>query len=303
MKLDIKKGTTSKIIDIFINNSSVTDGSGLTNLAFNTGSLTAYYSLNGAAATAIVIPLITMTIGTWVAGGFVERDAINMPGVYQVGLPDAALTGADSVLVYIKGAADMAPNLSEIQLVDYNPYDGVRMGQTALPNAAANAAGGLIISGAGALDADAQAASVVAIETDTNELQTDDVPTLISNLDAVVDTVKAETVLIKAKTDNLPSDPADQSLIIAATDAIAAAIAALNDPTVADILTAQMSESYAADGVAPTLTQALFLIQQILTEYSASGTIATAKKLDGTTTAATFTFNDASDPSSITRTT
>jgi hypothetical protein len=40
---------------------------------------------------------------------------------------------------------------------------------------------------------------------------------------------------IKAKTDNLPSDPADESLIIAATDAIASAIAALNNLSAAEV--------------------------------------------------------------------
>jgi hypothetical protein len=43
--------------------------------------------------------------------------------------------------------------------------------------------------------------------------------TLIDTLDDFVDT---EVAAIKAKTDNLPPDPADQSLIIAATDAIIA---------------------------------------------------------------------------------
>ena len=41
---------------------------------------------------------------------------------------------------------------------------------------------------------------ITSVLADTNELQSDDVPTLISTLDAVVDTVKAETVLILADT-------------------------------------------------------------------------------------------------------
>jgi hypothetical protein len=45
---------------------------------------------------------------------------------------------------------------------------------------------------------------------------------------AIAGYLDTEIAAIKAKTDNLPSDPADQSLIIAATDAIAAAIAALD---------------------------------------------------------------------------
>ena len=44
--------------------------------------------------------------------------------------------------------------------------------------------------------ADSFGVAIKDILVDTNELQVDDVPTLISTLDAVVDTVKAETVLI-----------------------------------------------------------------------------------------------------------
>jgi len=72
-------------------------------------------------------------------------------------------------------------------------------------------------------------ASIDAIEADTNELQSDDVPTLISNLDAVVDTVKAETVLILADTADMQPKlgtpaGADMSADIAAVKADTAAI-------------------------------------------------------------------------------
>ena len=100
-------------------------------------------------------------------------------------------------------------------------------------------------------------AAIVDILADTNELQADDVPSLI---------------------------------------------AALNDVSIGDILQTQLTESYAADGVAPTLTQAVMLILQHLTEVELVGTTWTTKKLDGTTTAATFTTDDANDPTSITRT-
>lgn len=80
-------------------------------------------------------------------------------------------------------------------------------------------------------------------------------------------------------------------------------IAALNDISVADILTTQMTESYATDGSAPTLAQALMLIQQMLGEFSISGTTLTVKKVDGTTTVGTFTLNDGTNPTSLTRAT
>lgn len=69
------------------------------------------------------------------------------------------------------------------------------------------------------------------------------------------------------------------------------------------LFTRQLTESYAADGAAPTLTQSLMLIQQLLGDFSISGTTLTLKKVDGSTTAATFTLNSASAPTSITRAT
>lgn len=80
------------------------------------------------------------------------------------------------------------------------------------------------------------------------------------------------------------------------------AIGNLNNVSVADILTTQMTESYATDGTAPTLAQALFLIQQKVGDFSISGTTLTVKRLDGTSTAAVYTLDDATTPTSTTRT-
>lgn len=73
--------------------------------------------------------------------------------------------------------------------------------------------------------------------------------------------------------------------------------------TAATILTTQFTEAYAADGTAPTLTQALMLIQQSLHEFGITGTTRTVRKLDGSTTAATFTLNDDTTPTDTTRAT
>ena len=87
------------------------------------------------------------------------------------------------------------------------------------------------------------------------------------------------------------------------TDDIPGLIAALNNLSAADVLTTALTESYSADGAAPTLTQAVMLILQHLSESSISGTTKTVKKLDGSTTAATFTLDDATTPTSVTRAT
>lgn len=73
---------------------------------------------------------------------------------------------------------------------------------------------------------------------------------------------------------------------------------------VVDALTVDtLADSYAADGSLPTIGQAVLAIKQFLEERAVSGTTVTVKKPDGTTTAMTFTLNDATNPTSITRTT
>ena len=142
-KLSLVKDSTSKLIQVFIQDSSSTTGAGLTGLTSGSSGLTAYYYREGANASAS-ITLTSMTLGTWTSGGFIVVDGTNMPGLYQLGIPDAALaTGANSVTVMLKGATNMAPVLLEIELTATNNQDAVRGGMTALPNAAAAANGGL----------------------------------------------------------------------------------------------------------------------------------------------------------------
>lgn len=102
----------------------------------------------------------------------------------------------------------------------------------------------------------------------------------------------ATITAIDAKTTNLPIDPADQSLIIAATNSLAASIAAM--------LTTQMTESYAANGVAPTAEQALFAMHQHLMAFDISGIHRTVRKLDGTA-AFVETLNSPTAATALTR--
>lgn len=71
--------------------------------------------------------------------------------------------------------------------------------------------------------------------------------------------------------------------------------------SIAALFTTAMTEAYPTDGSTVTPAQALYLILAHLNERTVSGTTITLKKLDGSTTAATFTTNDANTPTSITR--
>ena len=65
--------------------------------------------------------------------------------------------------------------------------------------------------------------------------------------------------------------------------------------------TTQMADSVSTDGTIATREQALYLILQQLTEFAVSSTTWTTKKVDGSTTLATFTLDDATNPTSMTR--
>jgi len=68
------------------------------------------------------------------------------------------------------------------------------------------------------------------------------------------------------------------------------------------VYTGQMTESYRAAGVAPTLAQVAFELIAHMGDSAISGTTKTLKKLDGTT-AKTFTLDSATTPTSITEAT
>ena len=69
----------------------------------------------------------------------------------------------------------------------------------------------------------------------------------------------------------------------------------------AGVWTTALTESYASDGAAATPAQLLYMIYCTVGEFSISGTTITGKKVDGSTTAMTWTINSASDPTSRTR--
>ena len=298
MKLKIKEGTTSKLTRIFVQDSSSTTGDGLTGLVYNSASLTSYWIAEGDAS-ATSITLATMTVGTWASGGFKEVDATNMPGVYEIGLPDVCVdaTSEGSVVVMLKGATNMAPVLLELEL-DGIDYTVAHATGSALATAQADLD---IITGASGVNLlAATQASIDAIETDTNELQGDWADG--GRLDLIQDIIAADT------TTDIPAliatAQADLDTITGSDGATLATAQGNYAPAkVADILTTALTEAYAADGAAPTLTQAVMLILQHLSESSISDTTKTVKKLDGSTSAATFTLDDATTPTSITRAT
>lgn len=100
-------------------------------------------------------------------------------------------------------------------------------------------------------------------------------------------------------------DPEDSAALglTAVPATVAGSVGSVVGLSVSDILTTQMTESYATDGTAPTLAQAIFNLQQTLGDFAITGTTISVKRIDGSTEAMTYTLDDATTPTSRTRTT
>lgn len=94
--ITIAPGSTSQSIELYL---------GATGLTASSSGLSARYNRTRTAS--VSIPLVARTIAqAWTSGGFAEVDATNMPGVYRLDLPDAALAaGADDVTIVVRGAS------------------------------------------------------------------------------------------------------------------------------------------------------------------------------------------------------
>lgn len=116
MKLIRSPGVTSEIWTLFIQDSSRTDGGGLTGLSNSSTGLICYYHRD-TDTTPTAVPLVNMTLGTYTSGGFKVIDDTHMPGFVQFCPPNAALaTGAKSVAFSLSGAANMAQVPIEIDM-------------------------------------------------------------------------------------------------------------------------------------------------------------------------------------------
>ena len=163
----VKKGSTNISVDIYIIDSS--DGTPETGVVYNTSGIDLSYRRDFATVVAITEADLTTPAldDAHEDGGFL---AIGY-GLYRLDVPDAAFATGASKVTITGTVTGMIVLPTVIQLVDFDPDDAVRMGLTALPNADADAAGGLPISDAGGLDLDAMNTNVSDIETDTNEIQ------------------------------------------------------------------------------------------------------------------------------------
>ena len=175
--ISIYAGLTSQTVDVFLQDSSSTTGAGLTGLTYNSSGLACYYR-KGATGAATAITLASQTVGgAWTSGGFIEISAANMPGVYRLDLPDAAVDSAGFVTLFLTGATNLAPLPIRVDCRAIPAAVKSMAANTVTASALAADAVTEIQSGLSTLDA-AGVRTAVGLASDNLDTQLADLPTV-----------------------------------------------------------------------------------------------------------------------------
>ena len=161
------RGSLSNIFTVFIPDNSSTTGAGLTGLSSSSTNLQVSVRRELSSTVTVYkqsasnIESIT-TLGTFAAPTaskcrFKEIDNASLKGWYEIQLADSILGTSDTsryldiaVVEESTTALKIGPCFKKVVLTAFDAQDGVRGALTALPNAAAEASGGLYTRGAGA---------------------------------------------------------------------------------------------------------------------------------------------------------
>lgn len=249
----IKKGSTDQSTVIRIIDS--TDGTPENAVEHNTAGIDLWYRREKETKTSITEAALASLDAAHNDGGI----ELIGDGYYRLDMPDAACAaGAGENSVQFGGTVTgMIVIGNEHALVDYDPYDSVRAGLTALPNAAADAAGGLPISDAGDLDLDAQIKTDIdAILTDTDVI--DDGTSGLVKIASDVAAILVDTAVIGALGAGLTAIPWNSNWDAEVQSECADALTAYDPPTktemdTAHALLATVAKQDVIDGIVDTI--------------------------------------------------
>jgi len=264
-----------------------------TSIAYDTAGIDLWYRREGAAKVSITEVTLATTSTAHSDGGVIHIG----DGYFRVDLPDAAVaSGVDGVAV--GGTATGVVIIGAYHPLNFISPAGI---QAEVDDAlVARSLHKLVASAATGTDI-ADDSIIAQLVSKSGTADWDDYDNTTDSLQANRDnigttgaamTIAAVTGAVGSVTGNVGGNVGGN---------VTGSVGSVTGLSVTDILTTQMTESYAADGTAPTLAQALFLIQQSIGDFSISGTTISVKKLDGSSEAATYTLDSATAPTSRTR--
>jgi hypothetical protein len=230
-----------------------------------------------------------------------EIDSVNAPGLYKVSL---SATETDCLFGTLAGKSATA-NVSIMP---------VRVAFDYLPAVAVGATGGFatqVVRGGTAQAGSSSSITLDASAPSTNDIFAGDFVYIASGTGAgQIRQVISYNGTSKVATTYVAGPPVQGAQWVVTPDAtsvfqmlpfaLVPAAITVNSGAVAVDGTSALTESYANLHSVPTLAQLLFELRALLVENSVSGTTVTTKKIDGTTTAHTYTINSSTSPTSIT---
>ncbi len=238
--------------------------------------------------------------GTFAAGGGSASED-GSTGWYKYAMSQADTNGNDISFNFTGTGA--VPQTVNILTTAADPSDVVHFGLTALPNTAVTTNASLLTSGTGTDQLSVASGLVNITQTAADKVWGTAARTLTAGTNIVLPSNGLSS--ITAWTVNITGN------ITGNLSGSVGSLTTNNDKTGYGLTSAYdfakgtvaMTESYATVGGTATPAQALYMIQQMLGNTSISGTTQTTKKVDGSTTAATFTLDSATAPTSIARAT
>lgn len=219
-------GATSK--SVYFRADTISTGLPDTSIAYNTGSFTAQYIRNGAAAVSITLATQTAA-GAYSSGGFVH---IGM-GKYRLDVPNAALVaGVDNVIFALNGPSTVAWSECKVEITGSDPRAAVSSDVNVVSIAA-----GAITAASIASDAftAAKFASDVTTELQAGLATAASITTLSGKIDTIDDFLDTEVAAIKSQTDQLVFTSGALNSNVTAMAANVLTATALNADAVAEI--------------------------------------------------------------------
>jgi hypothetical protein len=118
MKISRAVGTTSEILQVFIQDATVSTGAGLANIVASSVNFT--WLRNDQATLSSGTCSSGGTIGTYGVSTLTQISSTSSLGWYQFGVPNGIFTSGRSSLLHLYGAPSMAPLPMEIELTKFD---------------------------------------------------------------------------------------------------------------------------------------------------------------------------------------
>lgn len=246
-----------------------------------------------------------------------------LPGAYGAGtageiLGDWKNAGRLDLILDII-AADTTTDIPALIAAEAVKTAAIKVKTDFLPSVTAGAAGGVFIAGANAATSITTALTANIVGNITGNLSgsigsyTGDTPQTGDSFARIGALGAGLTALATQTSVNTIDDFLDTEIAAiqtAVVTTIPAQITALNNISIANVstgvttaLTTALTEGYRATNATGSVRDLLYEVLQSISEFTITSTTKTVKKLDGSTTAKTYTLNDATTPTGITETT